>query len=79
MRFVLAEGLRLAIAGVVIGLASALATGRLLRSLVVDVSPSNPWILGAVTGVMLAVACLAAFLPARRASAVDPIGVLRSE
>jgi predicted permease len=79
VRFVLAEGLRLAIAGVVIGLVAALATGRLLRTLVVDVSPSNPWTLGAVTGVMLAVACLAAFLPARRASAVDPIGVLKAE
>jgi predicted permease len=79
VRFVLAEGLRLAIAGIVIGLISALATGRLLRTLVVDVSPSNPWTLGAVTVVMLAVAGLAAFVPARRASAVDPIGVLRSE
>jgi hypothetical protein len=79
VRFVLAEGLQLAIAGIAIGLVSALATGRLLRSLVVDVSPSNPWILASVTAIMLAVACLAAFLPARRASAVDPIAVLRQE
>ena len=79
VRFIVAEGLRLAIAGIAVGLVSALAAGRFLGSLVVDVSPSNPWILGCVTAIMLAVACLAAFLPARRASAVDPIGVLRSE
>jgi predicted permease len=79
VRFVLAEGLRLAAIGVAIGLFAALAAGRLTRSLVVDVSPSDPRILAAVTTIMLAVACLAAFLPARRASAVDPIVVLRQE
>jgi predicted permease len=79
VRFILAEGLRLAIAGIAIGLVAALAAGRLLRSLVVDVSTSNPWLLGGVTIVMMAVAALAAFLPARRASAVDPITVLRQE
>jgi putative ABC transport system permease protein len=79
VRFILAEGLRLSIAGIAIGLVAALAAGRLLRSLVVDVSPLNPWLLGAVTIVMMAVAALAAFLPARRASAVDPITVLRQE
>jgi predicted permease len=79
VRFVLGEGLRLAIAGIVIGLVAAFAAGRLLGNLVPDVNPTNPWILGAVTCVMLAVAGLAAFLPARRASAVDPIAVLKSE
>ena len=79
VRFILAEGLRLSIAGIAIGLLSALAAGRFLRSVVVDASPSNPWMLGAVTAIMLAVACLAAFLPARRAGAVDPIAVLRQE
>ena len=79
VRFILAEGLRLGIIGVAIGLFAALAAGRLTRSLVVDVSPSDPRILAAVTTVMLTVACLAAFLPARRASAVDPIVVLRQE
>jgi predicted permease len=79
VRVILAEGLRLAIAGVLIGLVGALAAGRLTRSLVVDASPSDPRILAIVAVVMLAVACLAAFLPARRASAVDPIVVLRHE
>jgi predicted permease len=79
VRFILGEGLRLAAIGVVIGVVAALAAGRLTRSLVVDVSPSDPRLLALVTLVMLAVACLAAFLPARRASAVDPIVVLRQE
>ena len=79
VRFILAEGLRLAIAGVAIGLVSAVAAGRLTRSLVLDVSPADPRILAAVTFVMLAVACLAAFVPARRASGVDPIVVLRQD
>jgi putative ABC transport system permease protein len=79
VRFVLGEGVRLAGLGVAIGLVAALAAGRLTRSLVVDVSPSDPRILAGVAIVMLAVACLAAFLPARRASAVDPIVVLKQE
>jgi predicted permease len=79
VRVILTEGLRLAILGVVIGLAGALAAGRLTRSLVVDVSPTDPRILAIVALVMLIVASLAAWLPARRASSVDPLVVLRHE
>jgi putative ABC transport system permease protein len=79
VRVILAEGLRLGAAGVVIGLAGALAAGRLTRSLVVDVNPSDPRILAAVAFAMLIVAALAAFLPARRASLVDPVVALRQE
>src|SRR6185503_15275148 len=79
VRFVLGEGLRLAALGVLIGLAAALAAGRVTRSVVVEVSPADPRILGAVAAAMLAVAAVAALLPARRASAVDPMVVLRQE
>jgi putative ABC transport system permease protein len=79
VRIILSEGLRLAVVGVFIGVAAAVAAGRVTRSLVVDVNPSDPRILGVVGLTMLAVAALAAFLPARRASAVDPIVVLRQE
>jgi putative ABC transport system permease protein len=79
VRVILGEGLRLGVIGVGIGLLGAVAAGRLTRSLVVDVSPSDPGILASVGTLMLVVACLAAFLPARRASAVDPIVVLRQE
>ena len=58
VRFVLAEGLRLAAGGVVIGVLAALAAGRLTRSVVIDVNPTDPRILGAVAVVMLAVAAL---------------------
>jgi ABC-type antimicrobial peptide transport system permease subunit len=79
VRFILAEGLRLAVLGVALGLLGALVAGRLMRSLVVDVNPSDPRILAGVSIVMVIVACLAAFLPARRASVVDPIVVLRQK
>ena len=79
VRVILGEGLRLAFVGVVAGLVFAIAAGRITRSLVVDVNPSDPRILAAVAATMFAVACLAAFLPARRASSVDPIVVLRQE
>jgi putative ABC transport system permease protein len=79
VRVILGEGLRLAVIGVGIGLLGSVAARRLTRSLVVDVSPSDPRILASVGTLMLVVACLAAFLPARRASAVDPIVVLRQE
>jgi putative ABC transport system permease protein len=79
IKVILAEGLRLAIGGIIIGVGAALAAARLTRSLVVDVSPSDPRILGAVGVTMLVVAGLAALIPARRASAVDPVVVLRQE
>jgi predicted permease len=79
VRFILGEGLRLAIGGVVAGLLGALALGRVTRSLVTDISPNDPRILATVAIVMLAAAGLAAFLPARRASGVDPLVVLREE
>jgi putative ABC transport system permease protein len=79
VRLILAEGLRLAGAGIATGLIAALAAARLTRSLVVDVSPTDPRMLAAVAILMLAVGCVAAFLPARRASSVDPIVVLHED
>jgi len=79
VRVILSEGLRLAAVGVAFGLAAAFAAGRLTRSLVVDVNPTDPRILALVALAMLSVSALAAFLPARRASAVDPVVVLRQE
>jgi len=79
VRVVLLEGLRLAVLGVIIGLFAAVALGRVTRSLLIDVSPTEPVVLAIVTVLMLGVATLAVLLPARRASAVDPIVVLRQE
>jgi predicted permease len=79
VRLVMGEGLWLTAGGVIVGLAAALAVSRAIRSLVVDVNPSDPRILAGVAAVMLAVAAIAALLPARRASTVDPMVVLRQD
>ncbi len=79
VRLVLAEGLRLGLIGLAIGVAAALAAGRLLHNLVGGVGPTDPRILAVVSLVMLGVTILAAWLPARRAGGVDPIAVLRQE
>jgi len=79
VRLVLSDGARLAGAGALIGLVAALATTRLMRNLLYNVTPTDPAILGAVVVLMILVALGAALLPARRAGAVDPIVVLRNE
>jgi hypothetical protein len=76
-RFVMLQSLRLAALGVVIGLVAAWGTTRLLSRLLFGVSPTDPVVLLTVAGVLLAVAALAAFAPARRAARIDPIEVLR--
>jgi predicted permease len=79
LRLVLGEGLRLAGIGAGIGIAAALAAAQVLQSLLVGVAATDSRVLAIGAGVMLAVAALAAFLPARRAAAIDPIVVLRNE
>ncbi|HET6231363.1 MAG TPA: ABC transporter permease [Longimicrobiaceae bacterium] len=71
-------GLRLAAAGVAIGMACALAFTRLLRGLLYEVSATDPWVLGLTSAALLVVAFVASWLPARRAAAVDPAEVLGS-
>jgi putative ABC transport system permease protein len=65
--------------GVAAGLAGALGVARLLESLLYGVSPADPATLAAVPVLLAAVALVACWLPARRASAVDPMVTLRSE
>jgi len=79
VNLVLGEGLRTAAIGAVIGLAVSVVATRLLRAMFVGVSPGDPLTLGAVTLVLLAVALTAAWLPAQRASSVDPARTIRSE
>ena len=78
----LGEGLRLAAIGAAIGVLGALAASRVMKALVVfgpNASAADPRLIAAVVAVMMTVAGLAAFLPARRASRVDPMIVLRHE
>jgi len=76
---VLREGVAMASFGLLIGLAGALALGRLLSSLVYQVSPSDPLTLAAVALVLLIVALVASLVPARRAMRVDPASALRQD
>jgi len=78
-RTVLWQGLRLTIAGAVVGLFVALVLTRAMSRLLFDVSPSDPPTFVAVSLAVGLVAMLAAWLPARRASRIDPIVALRSQ
>lgn len=71
------EALRVALAGCAAGVVLALAARETLAGLLFGVSPSDPWTYGAVVGLTLAVAGLAALVPALRAAALDPLRVLR--
>jgi predicted permease len=79
LRMILGFGFRMTVAGVLIGLAGAFASTRLLASLLFEVSAMNPLIFSAAALVLLAVAILASYLPARRAASIDPMRALRTE
>jgi putative ABC transport system permease protein len=76
---VLRQGVRLSLVGVALGLAGAFGLARLLRSLLYDVSATDPLTFGAVALSLIVVAMLACWIPARRATKVDPMVALRCE
>ena len=78
-RLVLGEGLRLALLGRLAGLAVAFGVTRVLRGLLFQVEPLDPVSLLGAAAVLVAAALLATCLPARRATRVDPVEVLRAE
>lgn len=77
LRLVLGEGMTLAAAGLLLGLGGALATTRLMSSLLVDVTPADPAALGAAALLLLSIAFLACSLPAGRAARLEPLIALR--
>jgi putative ABC transport system permease protein len=79
LKLVVGEGMRLVAAGVVIGLGAAFALTRFLQSALYGVAPSDPAVLAAVTFLMASIALVACFIPALRASRVDPLIALREE
>jgi predicted permease len=78
-RMVVMQGGRVALVGVVIGLAAAVFSARWLESLLFEVEARDPLVFAAVAVVMIGVALLASYLPARRASAVNPVEAIRVE
>jgi predicted permease len=79
MRLILGQGVRLATIGSAIGIAASLALARVIQGVLVDAPPRDLRLPAAAAVVFIAVALLAAFIPARRAGAIDPIVVLRND
>ena len=79
VRLVVRQGMVLAIAGVAIGLPVSIALTRLISSLLFEVTPRDPITFTAVTTLLIGVAAFACYLPARRATRIEPIVALRQE
>jgi len=77
-RMVVAQGLRVVVVGVVVGLAVSAAATRSLQSLLFEIRPLDPGTFVAVGLIMLGVGAIASYVPARRASSVDPVESLRA-
>jgi ABC-type antimicrobial peptide transport system permease subunit len=76
---VLSQGIRLTAAGVVAGMVGALVMTRAIAALLYGVGPRDPWTLIGLSATLTAVALFACYIPARRATRVDPIRALRYE
>jgi predicted permease len=79
LRLVLGQGLRLAAAGVVLGLLGALAATRWLSALLYEVSPTDPGVFTVLALALVGVTLLACYAPSRRAAMSDPLTVLRAD
>jgi putative ABC transport system permease protein len=79
LRLIITHGLTLAVAGVIVGMGGALALTRVLTSLLFGIAPNDPMTFGAVATLLICVALLACYIPARRATKVDPMVALRYE
>jgi putative ABC transport system permease protein len=79
MKLVLGQGLVLAAIGVAIGIAGSFAVTRVMTSFLVGVAPTDPATFVSVAAVLACIAALACYLPARRATRVDPMLALRAE
>ncbi len=79
LRLVVGQGVRIAGLGLVVGALAALLGGRALASLLYGISPHDPLVLAVAGLTVLAVAALSSWLPARRATRVDPMVALRYE
>jgi putative ABC transport system permease protein len=79
LKLVVRQGMLLTVIGVVVGLAGAFALTRVMSTLLFGVTAKDPLTFGVVAALLIAVAFLACFVPARRATKVDPLVALRYE
>jgi putative ABC transport system permease protein len=79
LRLVLMQGMKPVLVGLIVGLAAAIAVGRLLTTQLYQVSPHNPLLLGATAALLGLAALLACLFPARRATLLNPVQALRAE
>ncbi|MGA3188815.1 MAG: ABC transporter permease [Bryobacteraceae bacterium] len=78
-KLILGETARLVLIGIAIGIAAEMAAGRAIKGMFYGVTPTDGWSIGAAVAILAAAALIAGFLPARRASQVDPMVALRHE
>lgn len=79
LRLVVGQGFRVTLVGLTIGIAGALALARLLGSLLFEIEPTDPGTFIGVAILLMLVALAASYIPARRATKVDPMVALRYE
>ena len=79
LRLVLTRALRIVVTGVVVGLAGAAGVTRVLQTFLFGVTPTDPIAFTVVTCALIAIGLIAAWLPARRATRIDPVAALRAE
>lgn len=79
LRMIVLQGAKLAMLGLIIGIPGAWAATRLLKNMLFNVTPTDPWTFSAVAVLLFLIAIAASLLPARRATRVDPIIALRQE
>jgi ABC-type antimicrobial peptide transport system permease subunit len=79
LKLVLGQGMSLVGAGMITGLVGALMVTRVLRSMLHNVTPTDPVAFAAMAAALISVALVATYVPARRAANIDPISALRTE
>lgn len=79
LKLAVGHGLKLLLVGIVIGLGAAFLLTRLMSTLLFGVTPTDPFTFTAISLILLAVGLLASYIPARRATKVNPLAALRYE
>jgi putative ABC transport system permease protein len=79
LKLIIGQGIRLSLAGLLLGLGGALSLTRMMKTLLFGISATDPLTFAVIALLLMVVALMACWLPARRATKVDPMIVLRSE